>query len=252
MERFLIFQLFGPLAAWGEVAVGMMRPSMPRPTRSAVIGLLAACLGLRRDQREELSSLASGLAIATELLMPGTNLRDYHTAQVPSEAEIRKARKSGLMVSTRQEALSLGNLNTILSKRDYRQDSLCRIAIHRSPDHDSPALETLRDALLKPRFTPYLGRKSCPPALPLAPKIVEAETLIKALNEEGPLFPASHEAFFTKMLRNQVISLSWDPSFPTGVKPQEEHQRRDDPNYSGSRLFRLRSEYVALLPPRNQ
>ncbi len=43
-------QLYGPLAAWGEQAVGGVRRSATHPSKSAILGLCAAAQGIRRDE----------------------------------------------------------------------------------------------------------------------------------------------------------------------------------------------------------
>ena len=45
MLNFLIFQLYGQMAAWGEIAVGEYRPSRDYPSKSALIGMVAAGFG---------------------------------------------------------------------------------------------------------------------------------------------------------------------------------------------------------------
>nr|WP_284509571.1 CRISPR-associated protein Cas5 [Salinivibrio costicola] len=48
MRDYLVFRLYGPLASWGEPAVGGDRPTSAYPSRSAVLGLLGAALGIKR------------------------------------------------------------------------------------------------------------------------------------------------------------------------------------------------------------
>ncbi|WP_295540003.1 CRISPR-associated protein Cas5, partial [Thiolapillus sp.] len=50
MDDYLVFQLYAPLASWGGQAVGQERPSDDHPGRSALLGLLAAALGIRREE----------------------------------------------------------------------------------------------------------------------------------------------------------------------------------------------------------
>ncbi|MEX2322042.1 MAG: CRISPR-associated protein Cas5, partial [Saccharospirillum sp.] len=38
--EFLVFRLYGPLASWGNTAVGGVRPTLAMPTRSAILGML--------------------------------------------------------------------------------------------------------------------------------------------------------------------------------------------------------------------
>ena len=53
MKDFLVFQLYGVLAAWGDIAVGEYRPSLGHPTKSAVTGLLGAALGVDRSDESQ-------------------------------------------------------------------------------------------------------------------------------------------------------------------------------------------------------
>ncbi|HLD44337.1 MAG TPA: CRISPR-associated protein Cas5, partial [bacterium] len=46
---YLVFQLRAPLSAWGETAVGEYRPTSNYPSNSALLGLLAAALGIDRE-----------------------------------------------------------------------------------------------------------------------------------------------------------------------------------------------------------
>jgi CRISPR system Cascade subunit CasD len=64
-----------------------------------------------------------------------------------------------------------------LTQRDYLNDPAFSVALWGGENH-----EELREALLHPTFAPYLGRKSCPLAAPMAPKVVEAEGPVAALH----------------------------------------------------------------------
>ncbi len=61
MTEYLVFRLYAPLASWGEAAVGESRPTATYPGRGAIIGLLGAALGVRRDDDEG----SAGYAIAS-------------------------------------------------------------------------------------------------------------------------------------------------------------------------------------------
>ena len=178
MKDYLLFQLYGPMAAWGDTAVGEFRPSHGHPTRSAILGLTAAALGIRRHEEERLRDLENSCRVAVRLDSPGEVMRDYHTTQVPPEQ--RKVRHY-----TRRDELSADNLHTILSQRDYRTDSAATVAL--SPATNPPlSLQQLADALRQPALALYLGRKSCPLALPLLPKIVQADNLKSAFDTYPP------------------------------------------------------------------
>ena len=176
----LVFQLYGPMASWGTPAVGEYRPSSDHPGRSALLGLLAAGLGLRRDDAANQQALAGSVQFAVKQLSPGQVIRDFHTVQVPKRD--RKAR-----YATRKEemAFSSDRLNTIISRREYRCDGLWRVGVTIT-DNSDWTLQDLEAALRRPKFLLYLGRKSCPLAAPLCPMIVQAEGLQQALSVDMP------------------------------------------------------------------
>lgn len=173
---YLVFRLYGPMASWGQAAVGGDRPTGGYPSRSAIVGLLAAALGIRRTEEELQEQLNSSVVIAIKQLVPSSLLRDYHTTQVPPT-------RRNVRHLTRKSELAEDKLNTILSSRDYRCDGLWVVAISLAKG-GAYTLTELQQALLKPKFTLYLGRKSCPLALPLAPQIVQNSGLKEALDTE--------------------------------------------------------------------
>ena len=117
---FLVFQLQAALAAWGDVAVGEFRGSRDQPGAAALIGLLGAALGVRRDDEAAHAALRDGYRFAVGVVAAGQLLRDYHTAQVPGRTSL-----NGRPHHTRRDELNLPRheLNTILSTRDYRQNA---------------------------------------------------------------------------------------------------------------------------------
>ena len=117
MPEFLTFALAAPLAAMGDIAVGERRGGWDRPGRSAVLGLVAACLGLTREDEAAHAALESGYGLALCRQRLGPLLADYHTAQVPP-------RQRGRRFATRAEELAAQDFETILSRRDYRTDFL--------------------------------------------------------------------------------------------------------------------------------
>ncbi|SEK29461.1 type I-E CRISPR-associated protein Cas5/CasD [Ectothiorhodospira marina] len=180
MTEYLVFRLYAPLASWGEAAVGESRPTATYPGRSAIIGLLGAALGVRRDDDEGQRRLRDSVAIAIKQRSPGSLMRDYHTVQVP-------ASQAKVTYRTRREELSAPRkvINTILSSRDYRCDGLWTVAVWLIPQAEL-TLEQLEQALKAPHFPLYLGRKSCPPAAPLAPRREVSAQLRDVLDADFP------------------------------------------------------------------
>jgi CRISPR system Cascade subunit CasD len=178
MKDYLVFRLYGPMASWGQAAVGGDRPTGIQPSRSALLGLLSAALGFKRDDEERLRLLQSSVAFAIKHCVPSTLMRDYHTSQVPSH-------NNKVVHPTRKSEVTEKKLNTILSSRDYRCDGLWVVAISIT-GATGITLQQLQQALIQPVYSLYLGRKSCPLALPLMPKIVENQSLKTVLDTSFP------------------------------------------------------------------
>jgi len=220
MNQYMIFQVYGPMASWGETAVGEYRPSSPRPTRSAVFGLLAAALGIDRNRDVEILALERGYWFAVHVEQPGTLLRDYHTIQTcttPGRTAARFASRSAELDRPRHK------LNTMISLRDYRADSLALVCLWPRAPQPAVSLEQLQQALRTPVFTLYLGRKSCPPGLPLAPTLIEAEDLVAALKR----FRSAQSNIVPGSLYRAEPELYWDADAPVEQEAAHQVTRRD-------------------------
>lgn len=231
--RFLVFQLVAPLSAWGDVAVGQYRGSRDAPSESALIGLLAAALGIRRDDEAAHAGLRDGYALAVGTVETGSLLRDYHTAQTPSRGDL-KARPH----RTRRDELAVPRhqLNTILSTRDYRQGGEWVVAVQALPGA-THELAALQGALREPRFLLYLGRKSCPPAAPLGPQVIDTDSALDAML--GWFQAAGSSA--------KLRSLAWDDRATAGTAAHLSVPRKDRLIRRKGWLFGDRTEHVALL-----
>ena len=170
--QFLLFTLYAPMASFGEIAVGERRMSWTRPSRSAVLGLVAAARGLDRADEGAHAQLEASLYYAVRTDVPGRPLMDYHTAQAP------KARR-GLTYSTRREEVSAEDLNTVLSTREWLSDACFTVCLWER-EGCTVSLNDLAAALREPRFVLYVGRKSGPLGLPLNPALVAADTFFDA------------------------------------------------------------------------
>ncbi len=175
MAEFLTFALVAPIASFGDLAVGERRSGFDRPARSAVLGLIGACLGIERADAAGQAALADGYGVALLCHAPGRLLADYHTAQMPST-------QRGRRFATRAEELDVpkSELNTVLTRRDYRLGAWHLGAVAARDGARWP-LAALAEAMRRPAFAPYLGRRSCPLGLPLAPAIEAAEDAPAAL-----------------------------------------------------------------------
>lgn len=161
MSRFLILRLDGPMQAWGTHTYEDFRPANGFPTRSGLLGLLGACLGLERRNTSALVQLAQSVEFTVRVdhqvsrpgvdqprLKPAIKLPDFHT--------VLAARKVDGSV----------NPNPIISRREYLYDAAFTVAVGERPGAVYP-LEQLASAVRQPVYTPVLGRRSCPLARPL-------------------------------------------------------------------------------------
>ena len=133
----LLLRLAAPLQSWDSDSKFETRKTDREPTKSGVVGLLAAALGLRRDDTEGLARL-NGLRFAVRADQEGSLLVDFHTA---------KSRDT-----------------SYVTYRHYLQDAVFLAGLESG---DEPLLRELEAALRHPVYPLYLGRRSCPPTLPL-------------------------------------------------------------------------------------
>lgn len=168
MRDFLILKLQGPMQAWGEHTFEGLRPSANFPSRSGVLGLLGACLGIRRNEPDRLQQLADsvGIAVRQDDVKNRRMLKvtDYHTVKDARADYIGKEKPH----------------ETIQTWREYLLDAHFTIAVWNHTDAVIQ-LDALESAVRLPLFTPYLGRRSCPLSRPLF------EIRIKAANPQDAL-----------------------------------------------------------------
>ncbi len=249
MTDYLLFRLYGPLAAWGDVAVGELRPTTAHPSKSTVLGLVAAALGIRRHEEDRHQQLEAACGFAVLVENAGVHLRDYHTVQ---QADTIARLKH--LHTRRDELADRGNRYTIISRRDYRADALCTVALWIRSAPVPATLEQLAEALRRPRLPLYLGRKSCPLSLPLAPRIVPAATLDAAfstwLDGDNPQQAALLAAIRLDRLSRER-ECYWEAE-GSAVDPQKlpilhTTARRDRPVSRQRRQFAERAEHYGRL-----
>ena len=249
MTDYLLLRLYGPLASWGEIAVGESRHSAVHPSRSALLGLLGAALGIERHDESGQRALVNGYRFGIRLECVGSPLRDYHTIQVgvpPRKFQFR----------SRRQELAADKVDTILSAREYRCDSLALVAVEALPG--APVdLDRLTQALRQPLFSLYLGRKSCPLALPLRPQRVTAATLREALDgaqmpsllalldrrEQQQAWPNERDRRYFRLGQARYY---WEDGMQAGMSPNFERMRHDQPLSRSRWQFAPRREWATL------
>lgn len=235
MREWLVICLRGPLASFGDNAGNAERDTSDMPTRSALIGLAAAALGIEREDAAGQVRLANGLITAAALYERGQPLADFHTFQSLHQA--------GRGAATRADALrKTAHVETSISRRHYRADGLWQAAYRLSDTADADlTLVHLRNAFETPRFVLYLGRKSCPLSHPLVPRLITSETVVEAFRAQFVAVAPTLDRRGHSRLR--LVSVEAAADGPASNRP-EIRTRHDDPLDRATRwTFRDRDEW---------
>lgn len=140
----LLLRMVGPMQSWGVQSRFSVRDTGLEPSKSAVLGLVCAAMGIERENETALASLAS-LKLGTRADREGHLGRDYHTAL--------KVLKAG------------GGLKDCEpSKRYYLADAAFLVGLE---GENLSLLQEVQEALQKPRWPLFLGRKAFVPSAPV-------------------------------------------------------------------------------------
>ncbi len=165
----LLLRLDGPLQAWGVTSRFSVRDTADIPSKSGVIGLVCAALGLRRlDANGRLKQLAA-LRMGVRIDRPGQRFTDFHTAG----ARIGMMTAAGKIKYTE----STSEIETWIMRKEYLADAAFLVALQ----GDSGTVTDVASALQNPVWPAFLGRKSCPPSVPVFAGIGAFDDLIAAL-----------------------------------------------------------------------
>lgn len=153
----LALLLDGPMQSWGHASRFERRTTALHPTRSGVIGLIAAAVGIDKHTADETAQLSRFTSLnVTTLTLPRRNrraqellmqrLEDYHTV-----TGIRRA-------SGKEDEDA-----TVQTYRHYLLDARFGVLL----EGPSALLDSIAAALRNPKWGVWLGRKCCLPASPL-------------------------------------------------------------------------------------
>lgn len=134
----ILLKFAGPMQAWGTNSHFENRHTDFYPSKSAVIGMIAASLGYRRDEDDLISELKQ-IAFAVRVDQHGNLLRDYHTA--------RKDKANG------------EKDRTYVTNRYYLEDAIFIVAISHA---DASLMEKIENGLKNPYFQTFMGRRALP------------------------------------------------------------------------------------------
>jgi CRISPR system Cascade subunit CasD len=142
----LLLRLSAPLQSWGVSSKFDTRDTGREPTKSGVIGMIAAAMGYRRFETDKIAKL-NRLKFAVLVEKEGDFLKDYQTVCTEDGWQKKKNHKS------------LGSSDTYTTERFYLADASFTVGL----EDEKEELIKIENALKTPYFPLYLGRRSCPP-----------------------------------------------------------------------------------------
>lgn len=177
----LLLRFAAPLQAWGSSSKFDIRTTEREPTKSGVIGMIASALGIQRnsenadDELKKLNEMRFGVRVEKE----GKLIKDFHM--------VRKIENRKMTAS-------------YITDRYYLSDAVFLVAIE---SDDTELLKKIESALQRPVYPLFLGRRSCPPTLPVVYGMRDSE-LTEILRNEPPLIQDSKNKSARRIVYNTL------------------------------------------------
>ncbi len=208
----LLLKLTGPMQSWGvNSKFERSRSTEHYPSKSGIVGLLGACLGMKRDSDfSELRALRFGVRVDHE----GVLMKDFQTAE-----DINKLRYT--------------------TYKYYLADAFFVVGL----EGDPTILNVIMDSINRPYYPPFLGRKSYPPSESLLIGMRDADLVTALINEPWHAKPWAQKKHPPEV--QLLVSIDADDSHPA------EYYQRDNPvSYDiRNRQYGPRGVHEFLTPP---
>lgn len=133
----ILMKFKGPLQSYGTDSHFETRHTDDHPSKSAILGLVAAAMGIRREETEKLRELCN-LHMAVRVDQVGLRSREFQIAA--------KYKKTGV------------HEHNYVTYRYYLEDAVFLVAI----EGENELIKRIYEALKKPYFALFYGRRSCP------------------------------------------------------------------------------------------
>ena len=218
MSDYIILTLVAPMGSFGGIAGHEWRGSNRWPSRSAILGLIGAVLGVCRKDIQGQEALRKW-SCAISVLSDNKPFQDFHTIQTIPTASIKRPATRRIAI----EALKPSD-NATLTRREYRSDCAFGVALWGGDN-----MRDVARALNFPCFTPYLGRKSCPLAVPMHACVIESESPLQALTQvtlppwmDQTLRPKT--IISDEYLQNSLQETFWDDPIDRNLWHFAQHQ----------------------------
>ena len=209
--KYLMFQIYAPLQAWGLPLPGNIRLTDDHPSKSGIIGYIANTLGITDAMGEEFALLSQSFGFACREDRPGSILKDFHIVQANPP------------------------YNNIISERTYLVDAAFTICLWAK--NDEIDYELTAQAIDEPCHVPFLGRKNCVTAIAPNPKVIEADNIKEAFEQYNV------SEFTPKSNKNHTV-IYWEGN-NSGMAPIKQYRRHDQP--VGIRRRVTRTEFMSHL-----
>ncbi len=154
----ILLKFAGPLQSWGTNSHFEVRHTDYYPSKSAVIGIIAASLGYGRDEDDKIRKL-NEIKFAVRIDQPGNLIKDFHIA--------RKYKPNG------------SEDRTYVTNRYYLEDAVFLAAISHE---DEDFINEIEIGLRSPYFQPFMGRRSLPMSADFIIDVM-SENIIDALKQ---------------------------------------------------------------------
>jgi len=157
---YLALLLDGPMQSWGFASRFQRRTTGMHPTKSGVIGLICAAMGLAKGSAEEKDALPE----LARLTMTSIAIR-HHAGQVSSVPEslpVRRLEDYHTVLAARR-ASGKPNKGAVVTRRQYLLDACFGVVL----GGNRALVEHVALGLQNPRWGVWFGRKCCIPAAPI-------------------------------------------------------------------------------------
>ncbi|WP_303975282.1 type I-E CRISPR-associated protein Cas5/CasD [Streptococcus merionis] len=218
----ILLKFAGPLQSWGTSSHFETRHTDFYPSKSAVIGLIAASLGYRRDEDEKIARL-NELDFAVRIDQQGNLLRDFHIVQ-------------------KYTAKGDSDRNYV-TNRYYLEDAVFVVAISHG---DSQFLNMILQALKSPYFQPFMGRRG----LPLIADWIIGDTEVGALKSLELLEWQAATWFMKKHPNSLSLEMYVDSHLTDSIGSQLRQDRVESFSQKG-RKFGFRYETRVIIRVNN-
>lgn len=158
----LLLRLVGPMQSWGTTSRFDQRDTGKEPSKSGVVGLLAAAMGIDRERWDDLKPLTR-LSMGVRHDRSGVPKREYQTVGCAENDTIIKA--DGTQ-----------SKDGVVSQRFYLADAAFLVGLE---FNERSLLEKVYSALRDPVWPLALGRKSYVPSEPI---------WMESAMQDGPLY----------------------------------------------------------------